>query len=558
VAAIQLALGDFNMSLFSRRLQSWLIAFCIACTCLSAWPFAAPATNIYAPGGGSIRALIVGIDTYATVRHLKGAVADARDLASSLGNAGVPKENIELILDGAATRTRLLAEMRRLVEVSNAGDLVVVAFAGHGGRVKEMYPNTKLDHMDEAYILAKFDAKVAAGAREILAGPEIKHWIGLLDAKSVDVLFIADTCHGGGLTRTPALGEDQLSYRIIVSDYAKAEANAYSTAEDAGRAEASYPRLTFLAAVDPTHKAPEVPIDGQPTLRGALSYAVARAIEGAAGGERKGVLTREALIEYARQTVSHYADMQVIYTRPKQSDKLGAPVFRTAGAAVPNAVVSVDISFDRKPLRVAIINGKGSELSGVQKRAAPFVISGKDDADIIWDPKKRLAYAGGDVLARDVDAADIPAVVDRIAATRLLQRLADDRPQSFRLLPDNSLHKEGDKLTLQADGVAGKYLIAFNITGDGLVQYLFPSPREPARVPDAAWQVTDIRVVDHFGSDQVVVIVSPTRLSDLEEALRKFDKTRNAGTVPGLLKAFLDKDRNVRIGLVTIVTAPEQ
>ncbi len=167
-----------------------------------------------------------------------------------------------------------------------------------------------------------------------------------------------------------------------------------------------------------------------------------------------------------------------------------------------------------------------------------------------------MAFAGGDILARDVEAADIPAVVDRLAATRSLTRLSEDRPQSFRLLPDNSLHHKGEVLSLQADGVAGNYLIAFNMTGDGIVQYLFPLPNESARVADVEWKVTNIEVVDHFGSDQVVVISSPTRFVDLEEALRKLDKTRNTGAVPAILKAFLDKDRQVRIGLATIVTAP--
>ncbi len=544
------------MNLFLRGLKSWLFALGIAGACLPTWPLATLATNIYAPGGGSIRALVVGIDNYASVQTLRGAVADARDLASSLKSAGVPKEDIELILDSAATRVRLLAEMKRLVEASAAGDLVIVAFAGHGARVQEMYPNTKPDHMDEAYILAKFDNSVSAGASELLAGPEMKHWIGLLDGKGVDVLFIADTCHGGGLTRMPAQSGIELSYRFTVSGYAKAEANVYSTASDAGRTEATFPHLTFLAAVDPSHKAPEVKIDGQPTLRGALSYAVARAIEGAADRNNKGVLTRGALYEYARQVVSHYADTQVIYTRPEQAEKLQASVFRTTGSLTPKPVSSAALR-EGKTLRVAIDNGNGSELSSVQKSVTPFVTTPhKEDADIVWDSAKRLAFAGGDVLARDVDAADIPAVVDRVAATRSLTRLSEDRPQSFHLLPDNSLHRKGEVLSLQADGVAGNYLIAFNMTGDGLVQYLFPLPNESARVADAAWKVTNIEVVDHFGSDQVVVISSPTRLVDLEEALRKLDKTRNAGAVPTVLNAFLDSNRLVRIGLATIVTAP--
>ena len=45
------------------------------------------AVGLEAPAGGQIRALIVGIDNYAYVRRLKGAVADARDL--KIGRAHV-------------------------------------------------------------------------------------------------------------------------------------------------------------------------------------------------------------------------------------------------------------------------------------------------------------------------------------------------------------------------------------------------------------------------------------------------------------------------------------
>ena len=44
--------------------------------------------------------------------------------------------------------------------------------------------------------------------------------------------------------------------------------------------ELDFDQTVFLAAVDRKTKAPEVEIPGIPGLRGALSYAVARAIEG--------------------------------------------------------------------------------------------------------------------------------------------------------------------------------------------------------------------------------------------------------------------------------------
>ena len=53
-----------------------------------------------------------------------------------------------------------------------------------------------------------------------------------------------------------------------------------TTAADELMTELDFDRTAFLAAVDRKTKAPEVQIPGIAGLRGALSYAVARAVEG--------------------------------------------------------------------------------------------------------------------------------------------------------------------------------------------------------------------------------------------------------------------------------------
>jgi hypothetical protein len=553
------------MRFFAKFRRAWAVAGMAAACAIG--PGAAKAVTISAPEGGAIRALIVGIDKYSGVRPLHGAVADAIDLQTSLLKAGVPKDNIRLILNDKAVRDDILAEMQRLVEVSQPKDLVILSFAGHGSRVPEMYPNTKANHKDEAYILANFKETSSTGAREIIAGPEIKHWIGLLDKKEVDILFIADTCHAGGLTRAPVRSDLAPTTRFSVIKYSKAEANKYSTAADAGRSATSFSHLSFVAAVDSDRETPEVTITiaGQQVKRGALSFAVSRAIESTVKGGNKGPLTRKDLYEYAQQQVLHYSDnLQVIYTQPEQPDALGKPIFRTiAGPAPqpepqpgPGPEPSPGVA-QSGPLRIAVENASAAEVSGVPQRVFSFVIADdKQSADIVWDAAAGLAYSGTDIVARDVKAADIPGVVDRVATSRLLARLSEGRPQIFRLKPDNSLHHKGENIGLEADDVTGKHLIAFNITGDGMVQYLFPLPSENPLIESKDWSISDISVTDHFGSDQVVVVTSPTHLIGLETALRGLDKTSNAGNIPELLSKYLDTANQVRIGLATVVTAP--
>ncbi|ADP70521.1 peptidase C14 caspase catalytic subunit p20 [Rhodomicrobium vannielii ATCC 17100] len=511
---------------------------------------------IFAPGGGTIRALVVGIDDYRYQRPLQGAVADAKDLDRTLKAARVPPANIALLLDRVAKRQAIVDAMERLLAEARPGDLAIIAFAGHGTRIREMYENTKPDHKDEAYVLADFDENNASDRSELIAGPEMKSWIGVLDGKGVDVLFIADTCHGGGMTRTFQPDSNILTYRQIdLSKEVQLEATSVATVLDAARDAASFPRLTFLAAADPSQKAPEVKIAGEATRRGALSYAVARAIEGAALPRGAGALSRGDLFEYARQRSLEYTNgQQTIFTTPGEKAKLGEPVFRTASGGEP---VPTPHRLDARPIRVAVSNGDLALLSNVKSRIAKFEITeDKAKADLVFVPEKRKAVSDGDILAEDVSAADIPGVVDRIYASRALTRLTEDRWQKFRLGPDNSLHHAGDYVSLEADDAQGKFVIVFNITGSGQVQYLYP-PAGGGNYPfgGTTWSM-QAPVREPFGSDQVVAILSKKRLADLERYLQDHDGSFIAGTLPELIRNHLDPERDVRIGMATIVTQP--
>ena len=87
-------------------------------------------------------ALIVGVSDYANFGSeiggdLPGARNDARDFRDVLiAQKGFAPENIKMILDGEATRARIVGEFREwLPAIVKPGDLVVFFFAGHGSQM---------------------------------------------------------------------------------------------------------------------------------------------------------------------------------------------------------------------------------------------------------------------------------------------------------------------------------------------------------------------------------------------------------------------------------------
>ena len=164
----------------------------------------APATSLAqglvlrGPDSGEVRALVIGIDAYQNVRPLKGAVADARDVEGALRKMGV--KDVTTLVDAQADRASVMREIYRLLDRTRAGDLVIFSIAGHGAQEPERVRGSQPDGMDTIFLLPGFQT-AGAGTQQRIIGTEFNHVIKQLEARGARMLFVAATCHGGGLTR---------------------------------------------------------------------------------------------------------------------------------------------------------------------------------------------------------------------------------------------------------------------------------------------------------------------------------------------------------------------
>ena len=520
---------------------------------LQATPVAA--ATLQSPSGGQVHALVIGIDDYVTQRPLKGAVADATDIATALRRARV--SNLMILIDRQATRQAILAAIDRLAADAKAGDLVFISFAGHGAQLPEITPGSNANGMDEIFVLPNFDTRGPATAERIL-DKEINALLARFERRGVYSLFVADTCHGGGLTRSVDARADNISYRqanILRVD--ADELKPINTPAEAMLDESSFERLTFLGAVDKNTKAPEVPIPGTSTLRGALSYAVARAIEGSApklldGGS----ISRKRLFEYARQVTSQYSESrQVITVEPLRSAALlDAPVFKLIDPPQPAPTMAM---LGKDAPIVIRIDGAPRRLDLVTPVVTPFrVAAAGETADLIWDGRSGdVVSAGGSIIALGASDRDLPGIVDRTRAVATLAKLAESRPQTIELKPDNGLHRDGAKVSFEADNVQGQSLIVLDITGDGTVQILFPKAGDAAVFPAGTWRLP-LTVSAPFGGDTVIALAAPQPSPALLDALNKLEGKKNPARVADLIEQEVRRAPATKIGLVGLFTAP--
>jgi hypothetical protein len=426
------------------------------------------------------------------------------------------------------------------------------------------------------FLLTGFETS-RVGSEERIIGAEFNHIIKQFEGRGARVLFVADTCHGGGLAREIDPRADELSYRQVPSyQIADDGLKPISTPADAFLSEFDFARTTMLAAVDRETKSPEVRIPGIPGLRGALSYAVARSLEGLADADHDGKVTLKELFGYVHQVVYQLSDQRQnpVTLNPPGSDIGSEVAFEVTRAVTmlddrPTAVRAdqasrltvVDAAAQApqsapprlQPVRIAVLGGEASRLAGLPQQVAQFeVVAPSQDPELVWDPSSGDVLTGADVVARQMSAGDLPSIVDRVAALRTVKQLAARSPQPMRALPDDRLHHDGTKVSVEIGEVGGRALILFDIADDGSVQALYPIGHDPATVA-AARQVVPVRVREPFGADEIVAVTSSQPMPDLERALKQVDQRRGAMQIVDAIVHFGPPD--ARIGATGIFTA---
>jgi uncharacterized caspase-like protein len=569
----------------SSAIRLALTAVC-AVTLMAKAAVANPSPPLYLknPDGGAIRALVIGIDAYQHVRALKGSVADARDIEGALRSMGT--SDVVTLIDGQATRANILKSISDLVQRTRANDEIILSIAGHGAQEPETIKGSEPDGLQDVFLLPGFQA-TAEGSQQRILGAEFNHFIRQFELKGAKVLFVADTCHGGGMARDVDPRAAEMSYRQVPTYTLTVDklVPVQSAAEPVTDLDLDH--TIFLAAVDRNTKAPEVKIPAIEGLRGALSYAVARALEGGADADRDGRITLKELFSNVRQVVYQLSDQrqnivtktspgraansEVMFqltrglTLPTQSSSPAPQQVALANpgpdkaqekAIAPSSTPNPEPAVSRSstPVRLAALDGNSKSLPAINSREAPVeIVLPLDNPDLIWDPKSRDVISWGDVIAYKVDARDLVTVVDRTAAIRELKRIATKSPQSVRIAPDDAQHHNDEPVQIELNDVAGRSVILFDISGDGTIQMLYPIGSDAAPTQSGSLRLP-LRVREPFGAEQIVAISTTQRLVDLEQALLQLNRRKAPGQMIKVMAKYLPPD--ARVGSIGMFTAP--
>jgi len=523
-------------------------------------------------------AVVVGINRYPNVTNLRGAVADANDISTALKRAGV--QDVSTFIDGDATRKSVLSAIDRMIAVAKKDDLAIIAFAGHGtsetwGNVHP--PGAQPGERHEVFLLGKVtlpdaDGKIdpglgGSGAERIFGG-EMALRLKRLDGMGVRTIFVADTCHGGGLTRRPFLADASPAddtERFAPGTYAYAdgvdpllpEITKLPAAIDTDK---ELHQLSFLAAADKLSRTPEVEIPkGSGNRRGALSYAFARVIEGAALRGGKTELTHGDLLSYVMASVKNSAldngKGQNPDLRPRENFGRIAIKFGTdlkSGATTTDRVVG----------RIKVYAENGKPVDAVDRPERGFAIQpvmSRAGADLIYSANGNVLSRGGDLISMPPPPADIEGVAEREVAIRRLVELAKTRQRPLELNQGDKRSVAGSILVLDARRPNGQsegpeYYALIIISGNGKVQFQYPLDRDPKILPTDR-PLGEMRAKEPFGADYAVFIVDRKPLDALIGGLRQLDRSISPNAAVDLIERSLSP--TTQIGLQGMYTAPK-
>lgn len=535
------------MSALSQRSRAWLLGGA-ALAALGAAPSA----------GAAVYGVSVGIDDYRYISDLEGAVNDATDIAATLRQRG---GDVILLTNEQATRSGIVGAVRAQIAKAVPGDVLVFSYAGHGVQFNEALIGDEVDGKDENFVLHGFN-QAGPGAGERLRDNDVASLLQEVE-EGVSVLFVADSCHSGTMTRGPfgdaTLGKTRWLDMGPLEDDPLPLPDASTFQVEAG----DLAHVVFAAAARDEEQTPEILVDGE--RRGALSWSVARAIEGAAdGGDgatslgdfREFVRAQVRALSGARQTPDVDFDgrgeaalgvARLMSAEGAARDQLEEPDRGPALAAGPAPTLYID-------------GGPGADA--LWEQATP--VDAESEATLVWRVAegRLIDRISADLIAEISSAEDAADAVRKWRAVAGLARWAPRRAFDVVTREGDSRHAVGEQVrfrfTAPETGPAEGRLTLFNLASTGEVQYVYPGPGAVAsgsdllRRGDATRELGPSVVSDPVGADHLISVYSGADADALRADLRALDGSRAPEAALAALERHASDPTRARVAVLPL------
>ncbi len=335
-------------------------------------------------------AILIGVSRYPLIgaAELRGPENDISGYKTLLEERfGFASAHIVVLLNEAATRQAILTAITSLTERAASGDIVVIAYSGHGSQ-RPQSPSaaqpvlwgaavgTEADGLQETIV--PYDSGRGAHPNRDIADSELHALLAPLATRAANVTVILDCCHGAGAlrdafgNRVRGLPPDRRQLPSPLG--ADSSRSGVPTPEFPPHAGAASPRrglpYTLLAACRSDEKAYELTIAGGATATtyGAFSYFLQRELARCAAGTAVREILARASVEVNRQRSQQH---------PQGEGRLDVEIFGTQELPRQRGVSVQERSGTAVTLSAGLIQGltAGSRYAITAVAAAPTLLS---------------------------------------------------------------------------------------------------------------------------------------------------------------------------------------
>lgn len=512
----------------------------------------ASATVYATPTQAELFGISIGINNYGKgVTELRGAENDARDVSNAIAKL-TARQNLIVLTDKSATRRNIKASWKSTLGRAEPKDTIILHFAGHGSQEPEPAGRSgERDQKNENFLLSGFHPQ-APFNRERLVDDEVFQWLQRAETKGVNVIFVADSCFSGGMARSvPSVVDDAVRYRTAGEFTFEVDAEFLPPPAIAKVDEDSFKRVTFVAATVENRKVPEVVIDGE--YRGALSWAFARALEGAADRNADGWLTQRELTEFLLPQVEAKVEGQqtpeVLPLRSTETRLL------RLGPSTPPKHSSTS-------LRVAVVGPLSGSFNAThaEKSGVTLVSARSDTPDIIWDSGTgAVVHVPGGVVGHADSVEDLVSILGKFTGIKWLRANAYPSPLFAQLTSGNDRYyrNEGKRISIEITGFSLPHLTLFNLAPNGRIEFFLPKQgrTNQARNDWRGRRFARQLKVDRppYGAEHLVAIATKEPVYGLHALLRRMASGDEWASLPRALRDQLH-DVDFQIGIINIYT----
>jgi hypothetical protein len=545
-----------------------------------------------------LHVMIVGMNTYAgldglgqPIQNLKGCQNDAAGIEAQVKRFK-PATLTRLGWDATAneervvTRAIFIRTWEQTLAAAQRGDTLLLTYAGHGSRIAAADTSSEADGRDDVLVLTRWKASDERNRAEHIIDDELRVMFDAAAAKGVIVVFVADSCHSGTLTRAldPLAGGGRtFRYAPEAPRQPRGLKSVNREAPAPGSRPELPPNMVFFAGALETQVVPEI-ADSAGQHHGALSMAFAQAL----GGEAvtaDGVITVRSLQQFVLQRARLLSEgVQNPRRRPTRVARVGEGITDETRLFVP--VSDTPVAEPPRPSSHAVrlyINGRSrADAAGIVRHLRGAVLADTEDgATLVWHAAQKVVLNGqGHRVAEKVGENDLQGAIDCRAGLNRVVDLAASSGLNVQVLingqdtpASDASHKPGDNLAVRVTGLTdGEYLAVFNFTGTGEVQMLLPTPYHTdnptvanftganfntgVQVYDTTRSVPDIHVGEPFGADHVIAVAGRRPLTRLMAALKASNaQLATTDVVNALATEKTAEGQTVKIGLRGIYTA---